>query len=253
MNMNKFGLLALIGLSLAACKKDEEEAPAPTPTPTPTTTNVNFSVAFMNGSSAFDPAVPFIIPGGQNVRITKLKFYLHDIHLMDDEGGSAAEFHDRILLVDALASSNTFALGTMSPGHVHNVEFNLGLDSISSYGFSDQTTAPVPLNDGDMTWAWNTAAGRMFVKLEGFVDANGNNAEDAGEAFQFHGIGPDMVPVADAMLIHGDAVAGGTVTLDAKLDVALLFSTLTLPGINHNDDAQVQQLMQNLAVALQPM
>lgn len=207
----------------------------------------------MNGADAYDFNTPFTSDGGQSIRITKLKFYAHDFHLTDDDGATVAEFHDKIVLINAFAATNEFTLGDMDPGHIHNLELAIGLDSASSYGYPDQVTAPEPLNDADMTWMWSTEAGRMFVKMEGFVDQNGNNALDAGELFEFHGIGPDMTAVLSEDHIHEEVAGGTTVTLGLKVDVPTLFGGMVLPAIQHNDNAQVQTLMQNISTALAPL
>jgi hypothetical protein len=154
MKLQQLTLVALLTLAITACKKDDPVTPTPSD-PTPTTAAVKVNYTFVNGTSAFDPNVTFDDGQGNAVRITKLKFYSHDMHLTDDDDNTVAEFHDDIVLVDALNATNEFELGTMTPGHVHNVAFELGLDSASSYGYPDQMTAPAPLDDNDMTWSMN--------------------------------------------------------------------------------------------------
>jgi len=250
MNTKKLAIIASMALAITACKKDEEApTPSPTPTPTPTTATMKMSYSFVNGAVPFDPSATFTDGQGRHVRITKLKFYAHDVHLTDDDGATVGEFHDKIVLVNALNTTNVFDLGTMNPGHIHNVEFAYGLDSESSYGYPDQVTAPVPLNDADMTWMWNTAAGRIFIKLEGFVDSNHNGTEDSGEGFQYHAIGASLAPVPVELHTHADVDAGSTVTLGFKVNVNALVSDLTLSGMFHNDGAQTQLLLQKLAAA----
>lgn len=252
MKLQQLTLVALLTLAITACKKDDPVTPTPSD-PTPTTAAVKVNYTFVNGTSAFDPNVTFDDGQGNAVRITKLKFYSHDMHLTDDDDNTVAEFHDDIMLVDALNATNEFELGTMTPGHVHNVAFELGLDSASSYGYPDQMTAPAPLDDNDMTWSWNTAAGRMFVKFEGFVDANGNNTMDMGEMFQYHSIGAAMMPMHAHMHIHGDVAAGSTFNIALKVDVLALVNGLNLSGMFHDDGAENQQLLQNLMVATTPL
>ncbi len=247
MTIKELAVLTAIMLTLAACKKDEDP---PTPTPAATTAEVKLALTFVNGATTFDPSAPFIDAHGRSVHITKLRFFLYGTVATNDEGDTVADLRDKILLADVLAASNTFTLGSMAPGHVHQVGLSLGLDESSSYGFPDQTTAPAPLNDVDMTWSWNVAMGRIFVKLEGFVDTNGNNIMDGDEGFQYHGIGPDMVPVQWSGLHHADVVAGTPWTIGLQLDVNTLVSELGLAGMYHNDDAEVQDLMQRLQAAI---
>ncbi len=253
MNSKTLAIAAISVLTLVACKKDEEAKPNPAPGPGATTSPVNLSINFMNGTQPFDAAQTFVDGDGRNVRITKLRFYAHDFHLTDDDGSTVGEFHDRIILADVLAANNTFSLGEMDPGHVHQVELAVGLDSASSYGYPDQLTAPAPLNDADMPWAWNTMAGRMFIKLEGFVDANDNDTQDDGEGFQYHAIGAAMAPIATHWHIHHDAEAGNAFNINLKVDMPTLVNGMALTGMNHNAGPENQQLLQNLVVALMPM
>lgn len=257
MNFKALTSMAFMALAITACKKDEEVAPTNNGgTGTPTTASVKMSYSFTNGTAAFDHTVPFTDGTGRSVRITKLKFYAHDFHLTDDADVTVGEFHDKIVLVDALNGSNQFDLGTMAPEHVHNVELAFGLDSASSYGYPDQVAAPAPLNESDMTWAWNTAAGRIFIKLEGFVDNDGDNVLDTGAgdvAFQYHAIGAALDPLMGHFHIHQDVTAGSTFTIGLKLDMSTLVSGLSLDGMYHNDGAQTQLLLANLVAASTPL
>lgn len=256
MKYRDLALMIVLALSLASCKRDEDEEDAPHDHGTNSgTATVQLSYAFMNGANDFDPSAAFQDGLGRNIRITKLKFYAHDFHVTDDDGSTVAEFRDKILLADALGASNLFQLGQMGSGHAHEVEFMVGLDSAASYGFADQTTAPAPLNDIDMTWAWNVAAGRMFIKLEGFLDPNNNNILDPGEdGFQYHGIGAAMVPRATQPLeVHSDVTAGSNFEIRLKVDLGVLVQGLGLNAVFHNDGPENQLLMLNLANAISPL
>lgn len=255
MNTRDISILAAMAIAFTACKKDE--APPPTNNGgggTPTTATVKLSYSFTVGTAPFDPTVTFVDENERKVRITKLKFYAHDVHLTDDEASTVGEFHDGRVLINALAGTNEFVLGTMDPGHIHNVSLAFGLDSTSSYGFPDQVTAPVPLNDEDMTWPWNSVAtmGRMFVKFEGFWDVNENNVQDDGEGFQYHAMGATPVPAN--YHVHRDVVAGTAVSIDLKVDLRVLVSPLGLDGMFHSPgSAESQQVLQNLATATSPL
>ncbi len=227
MNMNKFSLLALIGLSLAACKKDEEEAPAPTPTPTPTTGTVKMAFTFMHGTNAFDLNNTYQDGAGNNIRFDKVKFYASNIHLMDDAAAEVAHFHDTYLLLDASAASNTFTLGAINPGHVHEAEFTLGLDSETNH--ADPTLAEAPLNIPEMHWSWNPTAGYKFLNMEGHVDTNGDgDFDDATDGVFTYHCATDAMAREAMVHIHADVTAGGTATLNAKVDMAVVLQSLNL-------------------------
>lgn len=245
---SQMAIVALLATALTACKKDVETPPSSPITPPTTAISAHFT--FLVGESAFDPAQTFTDTQGRAVRVTKLKFYAHGIHFTDDQGADAGHV-DRVILVDAAQGQAHIELGSLSPGHVHELHLALGLDSLSSYGHPDQATAPAPLNDADMTWAWNVAMGRMFVKLEGFVDLNGNNQLDAEETeFQYHGIGANMAPVHWHGHVHTDLNAGSAHMFHLQMDMAELVGGLALDGMYHDDGEQVQALMQALGSAL---
>lgn len=246
MDLRDLVIIATLTLSIAACKKDDDP---PTPSPAPTTASLKLDVTFRNGAGSFDHTVPLTDGNGRSVRITKLRFYTQGFHLTNDEGDTVVDRLSSIQLVD-VTTANTFDLGTIAPGHIHNAALKLGLDHVTSIGYPDQTTAPPPLDDADMTWAWNVAMGRVFVKLEGFVDANGNNIADSGEGFEYHGIGPNMVQVDWQEHFHADVAAGTTLTIPMIVDVNYLVSGLGLTGMYHNDDAEVQELIQRLSASI---
>lgn len=204
--------------------------------------------AFRNGVAPFDLNSTYVDGSGNNVRFTKLKFFVYGITLEDDGGTQVAAFPSTILLVDLAAASNVFTLGTIDAGHVHEAHFSVGLDSASSY--SDPTIAPFPLNQPDMRWDWFPASGTMFVKMDGYLDANANGNFDPGEtAFSYHCIGQDMLSVEGQVSAHVDVTDGSTVTLAAKVDIAAVMAGLAFTT-NHGDAAPNQQLVQNIAGAI---
>lgn len=248
----QIALFAAMAMMIIACKKDAETPPPPG-VPESTTATVRISYDFVNGGQAFDHHSTFTDAHGRKVGVTLLKFYAYDVLLTDDASATVADLRDRIMLVNAIEGGNNFELGTMDPAHVHNVNLSFGLDSASSYGFADQATAPAPLNDPGMTWMWNVANGRMFIRFEGFLDANDNGMADDGEGFEYHGIGHDMVAVHWHEHIHTDVVAGGTFTIGLKVDMSTLVHELALDGMYHNDGPETLQLMQSLAAATSPL
>lgn len=248
-------LLAMLAVAITGCKRDEEPPPANGGSETATTAEVELSYSFTVGTAPFDPSASFTDATGRQVRITKLKFYAYGVHLTDDMDNSVGQFA-AIMLVDPLSVSNRLDLGEMAPDHVHEAAISFGLDSASSYGFPDQMTAPAPLNVPDMTWMWNTAAGRIFAKLEGFVDADADNAFDAAVgdvAFEYHAIGSALDPVIGQYHIHRTVTAGSVLSIALNLDVSALVSTLGLNGTFHGDGAETRRLLENLAVATAPL
>ena len=227
MNMHKLALMASLSLTIASCKRDEEEDPAPAPNPTTGTVNIAFT--FQNGVDPYDINTTVQDGAGHNVRLSALKFYTSDFHLADDVGAEVAEFHETVLLVDASATSNEFALGAITPGHVHEAHISLGLDSELNH--ADPTVAEYPLNIPGMHWDWNPAAGYKFLVMEGHVDGNNDGDFDDAEdlAITYH-CATDALLRETHVHIHADVNAGTTVTMQATVDVAKIISGLDFLG-----------------------
>jgi len=240
-------LMAFISLTLVACKKDKE----PDPDPDPTTGTIALSVTFMSGTNAYTLDSILIDGAGRKIRLSALKFYASDFHLVNDAAVTVGEFHEAVVLVDASATSNLFTLGTMSPGHVHEAHIALGLDSTLNH--ADPTLADYPLNVPGMHWSWNPAAGYKFLMMVGKVDGNGDGDFDDTEDLDIaYDCATDALLRETHVHIHAGLVAGGTVTMAAKVDVAKLISGLdflTTPVAMGGEPANITA-MDSLAVAV---
>ncbi len=227
MNLSKLGLLAMIALALAACKKDEEETPAPSPTPAPTTGTVKLGFSFTHGANAFDLSNTYQDGAGNNIRFDKVKFYVSNFRLSDDLGNEVAHLHDTYLLVDASATTNVFTLGSIAPAHVHEVEFLLGIDSLTNH--ANPLNAVAPLNIPEMHWSWNPTAGYKFLNMEGHVDTNGDgDFDDATDGvFTYHCATDAMARMA-MVHAHHDVTAGGSATVMATVNMAAVLQSLDL-------------------------
>ncbi len=233
-------LIAGLAVSLAACHKGQV-SPGEIP--------VQLNYTFVNGAAPFTLNTPVVDGIGRSVWVTKLRFYAHDVRLVGSSGNTVAQLQDTIMYVDASNATTQFSLGSMAPAPLSQISLAYGLDDASSYGYPDQVAAPYPLNVADMTWMWNTAAGRIFIKLEGFVDGNDNAVQDEGEGFQYHAIGAALEPQVAEVPYAQNVVLGMPFTIRLKVDVATLVSTLGLNGMYHDDGAEIHRLLENLATA----
>jgi hypothetical protein len=246
-------VLAIIGL--AACKKEEPV----TPTPTPTTGTVRLSVEFTKGTQPFDFNSAHTDGAGNTIRFTTLKFYISGAVAKDDGAVTVGSFPSTYMLVDAAQSSmNTITLGTMAPGHIHELHFTLGLDSATNR--ADPTVAQYPLNIPGMHWSWNPSAGYKFMNMEGYVDTNGNGTFEDGVdvVFQYHCAQNVSQAASNPVLReghvhhHGNLAAGATVTIEAMLDVEVLLAGIDLSAtpVAMGNGAGNQLLMDNLATSI---
>lgn len=251
MNTGKLALLALMALSLTACKKEKQEEHVHDTGGSPAAVSVRFT--FMHGLNAFDMNDIYSDGMGQAVRFTSLKFYASDFHLTDDNGSTVGEFHDEVVLFDGATPTASFDLGTMNAGHIHEVHFSLGLDSIVNH--ADPTAATYPLNIPGMHWSWNPAAGYKFLNMEGRVDGNGDGDLDDPEDVDFiYHCATDDLLTEDHFHFHQD-VNGGMVTLDAKVDVSMLLLGIDLLAnpVAMGGGPNNMTAMNNLAAAIDEM
>ena len=73
MNTRNLAMLAILGLALTACKKDDDD-PAPTPAPTPTTASMRMQFNFVHGGNAFEIIADYTDAAGHSIRFSALKF-----------------------------------------------------------------------------------------------------------------------------------------------------------------------------------
>ena len=245
----RISLWALAALSLTACKKEKEEE-HDHDTGGGSAATVHARLDFMHGANAFDINGIYSDGMGHAIQFTTLKFYASDFHMEDDGGATVAEFHDKVVLFDGATPTASFELGTMNAGHIHEVHFNLGLDSTVNH--ADPTTAAYPLNIPGMHWSWNPAAGYKFLNMEGHVDGNGDgDFDDAADlTFTYH-CATDALLSEDHFHFHQD-VNGGAVTVTGKLDVAVLLMGLDLltNSVAMGGGPNNVQAMSNLVTAI---
>jgi len=98
---------------------------------------------------------------GQSFRITKLKYYISNIHLIREKGGDL-EVNSSFLIDDRDEKTKKITISSVPEGSYSSMEFILGVDSLHNCNGA-QSGALDPING--MFWAWNS--GYVFLKLEG--------------------------------------------------------------------------------------
>lgn len=227
MTSTKLATLAAMAIAFTACKKDEEAPPSGGGT-APTTGTVDMAFDLYHGDDVLDLNTLYQDGAGHVIRFDKVKFYVSNVHLSDHADNVLGHYEDVYILVDAANADNTFTLGSLSPAEIHHAEITLGLGP--DVNNSDPMTVEAPLNDPDMMWMWSADAGRMFLKLEGRVDQNGDGViDDSDLNFAYHclNLNNDLLREIEVH-VHADVTAGATATLHTKVDLGVLVSGLDL-------------------------
>lgn len=113
---------------------------------------------------------------GQPFNITKFKYYIGNISLVNAKG-KLYRVTNYFLVDEDNSASKKIVLPAVPKDHYTAIRFIIGVDSIHNVSGA-QSGALDPLNG--MFWTWNT--GYIFLKLEGRSPAS----ELAGNIFEYH-------------------------------------------------------------------
>lgn len=102
---------------------------------------------------------------GEKYSVSKLKYYVSEIHFVTKGRAEPNGFDKNIYLIDA-AKENIIKT-KMPAGNITGITFLLGVDSIKNCSGA-QSGALDPLND--MFWTWNS--GYVMFKMEGKSDSS---------------------------------------------------------------------------------
>jgi uncharacterized repeat protein (TIGR04052 family) len=156
--------------------------------------------------------------GGASIEALDFRFYVYDVHLVTEAGEAVPveleqdgrwQYED-IALIDLedgsarceTGSPDTHAAvtGTVPDGDYHGLRFQLGVPADLNH--LDAATAPAPLNDAGLWWAWTS--GYKYARID---VATANNP-----SFFFH---------LGATDCSGDSASGYTCALDNLAPVEL--------------------------------
>ena len=155
---------------------------------------------------------------GQPFTVTKLRYYIGNIHLKKT-GGPDVIVDDYYLIDEEEPLSKKIILNNIPSGEYTGIDFIIGVDSIHNCSGA-QSGALDPVNA--MFWAWNT--GYIFLKLEGLSNAS----KSSGHMLEYH-IGGYKAPANCIRRVHID-IAGNVklnkahdIKIALKVDIAKLF------------------------------
>jgi hypothetical protein len=239
-------LLAAAGLLvLPGCEQDEVIPPVvPPPAPVDATLGMWFNV--VNDTLPFLPFLSVLQDSlGHPVQMTAVRFYVSDVKALDDEGNLLAHYDGQHYLVDAADQDSIFLLGAIHANHVHELRFNIGVESTANH--VDPSLSSPPLNDASM-WL-DAAQGHRFLSAKGFTDVNNDGFYETNVNY---GCGTDALLTEAHAFVHHDLQAAEYFSAYVRVDVSQLFRGINVatdnsPGPNAPTSVR---MMQNLAGAI---
>jgi hypothetical protein len=188
---------------------------------------------------------------GHGVHFTMAKVMLSDFRVADTHGRLLGEFKGAPMLL-SIDGPEQVVLGTLPAVALGGLSFRAGLND--SLDRLPATPGAWPLDQEDMLVAGDHAQGRYVLRLEGFVDLDGDGVFTAGADTAF-AYTPHAIPLptwcAVAPVAPEVLRPGGSVVRSLVLDVKLLL--LGVDILDHpvadGADSVALQLERNLSIA----
>lgn len=171
--LRRAGAVALLALVLAGCGKDRE-AGLP----------LSVEISHLLGERPLQlGAEAYSLPGGEQLQVERLRYYLSNFRLRRADGSWAAAArseHDArgyFLVDESEPATRRFDVAGLAPGAYEGIEFLIGVDAARNAAGA-QTGGLDPARG--MFWTWNT--GYIFLKLEG----RSPQSTASGQAVSYH-------------------------------------------------------------------
>jgi len=239
-------VVAVISLLTSGCLKD-----GVLPTKQPSEGDVSLRVEFVNGTRPFSAGMWSVDGTGAQVRFTTLKFYLSDIALYDVDSKRISGITNSELLLDASRSVERYELGRIPNGHIEEFNFVPGLDR----SFSCEAAFPHghPYTDPSMQDQFGME--RMHMRMAGYVDVNNDGHYDDGIDVAFDHALKRGAPIPIRHFhMHADMIDGRSLELAIQVDLRILLLAVDMAAnpSSEGNDALVDMLLNNLAIAISP-
>ena len=139
---------------------------------------------FVGSDSLIFKTKEYVNELGQKYTVTKFKYYISNIQLINDSG-KVFSSEEYFLINEDEPQSKGFSVKDVPPGNYKTLSFIIGVDSLRNCsGLQEGALDPIK----GMFWAWNT--GYIFLKLEGASESS----TAQGGIFEYH-IGGFKEPV----------------------------------------------------------
>jgi uncharacterized repeat protein (TIGR04052 family) len=205
--------VAAIGFAVSACGGGSDPEPAPTDQP------ITIDFRAVVGAEDFACGSTYSLgTAPSSFQAADLRFYVHDVklHMHDGtvaplvltndgsfqrDGLALLDFEDGSSACAAFgdAPTHTTLTGRGPLGHVHGIQFTVGVPEDMNH--LDATTAVAPLNRTTLFWSWTT--GYKHMRIDGVVTNVPATPNPPGNFHNFH-----LGSTGCAQLVPGDSTAG---------------------------------------------
>ncbi len=239
-----------VPLLIAGCGKDElEEGHEHIVGEDGANTVVATSMAFTHDGAAFDTSMTLVDAMGTRFKIDRIRFYIGGFRFVDDTGTPVAAFPTKYHLVDLWEGGMVRTIGQLD-GHLHEMTFGLGVDSVLND--TDPTLVEAPLGLSGMFWTW--AEGYLFMTIDGRFDSasDGDEIVGTGDPQLSYHCGMDTLFSLKTLQVHTDAHDGGNVIIPLELNIDTLMADMDIAhgAVVHGVEPITIELMQKLSNAL---
>lgn len=225
----KFALAAITIVSLTAtsCRKDEQ--PEGTPGNIVIEDNHDHGGELsLHFDQVFDGA-PFALNTnyedefGNTIYFTRVSTYLSQPKLMDMSMDVIADFDSVYAFVTE--TTDHWNIGSIEEGHVHNIDFGIGVDSAANHDdpMLYDVNHPLAPKNPSAHWGWNT--GYKFIILEGQVDTDNDGTPET--LFSYHTGTDDLLRIG-SLDLHTDVDHDSDLMINVTLDYSKFFTGIDM-------------------------
>ena len=167
--------LAFLLAFTVSCSDNDDEVACnncpPAGTSVPDSLAGEFTMSFNHNSDgqaiALNTAQNYKNALNQPYNVTKLKYYISNVKLINSQTGKVFTEPNSYHLIDLSAEKTKFSFTGIPVKSYDKIEFSIGVDSVQNT-HTDQKGDLDPNND--MAWDWKS--GYVFFKMEGFTSNN---------------------------------------------------------------------------------
>lgn len=225
--MKHLFLLGLFAMLLSACGDDEEQPLA----------DINIRTQMNVNGTSFNAGDIYTI-GGVDIAFTTARYYMGGINVETSSGAVDLEDTKYIMAIEN-PETESKVMTFDADATVNSIAFHIGVSpevnalDEDTY-LSRPADDPLAMQDPAMHWTWNS--GYRFIRLDGFIDNNGNGMMDENDTPVAYHTGTN--PLLRSLVFTPDqalTLKEGNNTIVVNMDLAQLFDGVDLTLEENHD------------------